>query len=107
MVRALILVLLAACSVLLASCAGQDSNGKIAYDNNDPKLAVGNGALMTCTCLFVMEMSEEYCSAWTKASPAVARVGIDWDNKRVESSAFVTWSAKAHWVDAKRGCTLE
>jgi hypothetical protein len=54
-----------------------------------------------------MEMPEDFCSAWIKASPAVARTGIDRVNKTVESSAFITWSAKAHWVDDKRGCTLE
>ncbi len=95
------------CILLAASCAGTDSTGKVSYANSDPQLAVGNGALMTCTCIFTMEMPEDFCSAWTKASPAVARVGIDRVNKTVESSAFITWAAKAHWVDDKRGCVLE
>ena len=58
------------------------------YDNNDLELAVGNGARMTCSCIFVMQMSEDFCRAWVKASPDVARLGIDRQSKSVESSAF-------------------
>jgi hypothetical protein len=54
-----------------------------------------------------MEMPEDYCRAWIKASPDVAKVAIDWQAKSVQSSAFISWSAKAHWVDARRGCVLE
>ncbi|MBL8954058.1 MAG: hypothetical protein JNK82_24995 [Myxococcaceae bacterium] len=92
--------------LLLAACAGE-KDGERTYDNNDAQLAVGNAAFSTCTCLFVMEMPEDFCSAWVKASPAVARVGIDTANKAVESSAFIVWGARAHWVDDKRGCVLE
>ena len=91
----------------VAACAGETADGKRTYDNNDPELAVGNGALMTCSCVFVMNMPDDFCSAWVKASPAVARVGVNRETKTIESSAFVTWTAKAHWVDEKRGCVLE
>jgi hypothetical protein len=94
-------------AVLLAACAGEDSTGKLYYDNNDPTLAVGNGALMTCSCIFVMEMPEDFCRAWVKADPDVARLEIDRDAKTVVSTAFVTWGARAHVVDDKRGCLLE
>lgn len=97
---------LALVMLLSAACAGE-KNGERYYDNNDAELAVGNAAFMTCTCIFVMEMPEDFCSAWVKASPAVARVGIDRGVKAVESSAFVTWAARAHWVDDRRGCVLE
>ena len=92
--------------MVLAGCAGETSEGRT-YNNNDQTLAVGNAAFMTCTCLWVMEMPEDHCSAWVKASPAVARVGIDYSNKTVESSAFVSWAAKARYIDDKRGCVLE
>ncbi len=69
--------------------------------------AVGNGALMGCSCMFVMEMDEAYCRAWVKASPDVAKVAFDRANKRVESSAFISVAATAHFVDEKRGCVLE
>lgn len=93
--------------VVLAACAGESANGDRTYDNNDAQLAVANAAFMTCSCVFVMEMPEDFCSAWVKASPAVARVSVDRGTKVVESSAFVTWAATARWVDARRGCVLE
>ena len=94
--------------LLLVACASENAaTGERTYDNNDAELAVGNAAFMTCTCIFVMEMPEDFCSAWVKASPAVARVGIDRGQKAVESSAFVTWTARARWVDSRRGCALE
>lgn len=102
MKRVALLLVLAA-----AHCASESKDGSRYYDNNDLELAVGNGALMTCSCIFVMELSEEQCRAWVKASPDVARLSIDRGTKTVESSAFVTWAAKARWVDAKRGCVLE
>lgn len=94
-------------ALLLAACANDTPGGDRTYDNNDAELAVNNAAFMTCTCIFVMEMPDDFCSAWVKASPAVARVGVDRATKSVESSAFVTWAARAKWVDAKRGCALE
>lgn len=91
---------------LLVSCA-QDNATPRTFDNNDLELAVGNSARMGCSCLFVMEMSEEYCRAWIKASPDVAKILIDREAKTVESSAFISWSAKARFVDSKLGCLLE
>lgn len=91
---------------LLAACADEKATPHT-FDNNDLELAVGNGARMGCSCLFVMEMPEEHCRAWIKASPDVAKIRIDYEHKSVESSAFVSWSAKAHYVDDKRGCVLE
>lgn len=90
----------------LGGCA--DDNGTPrTYDNNDLELAVGNSARMGCSCRFVMEMSEEYCRAWVKASPDVAKLTFDLANKKVEASAFISWAATARYVDEKRGCVLE
>lgn len=77
------------------------------YDNNDLELAVGNGARMMCSCLWVMDMPEAYCRAWVKASPDVAKVSVDFGRKRVESSAFLSWAATARYVDEQVGCVLE
>jgi hypothetical protein len=91
---------------VLAGCA--DDNGTPrTYDNNDLELAVGNSARMGCSCRFVMEMDEAYCRAWVKASPDVAKLSFDMVNKKVVSSAFVSWAATAYYVDEKRGCVLE
>ncbi|MGQ0508880.1 MAG: hypothetical protein ACT4TC_26560 [Myxococcaceae bacterium] len=93
-------------ALFLASCASNGPDGRT-YDNNDLELAVGNAAKMSCTCLFVMEMDDAYCKAWVRASPDVARYSVDKTNKTVESSAFLTWYARARYVDDKRGCLLE
>lgn len=91
---------------LSAACADPQRDPRL-FDNNDLELAVGNTARMGCSCLFVMNMNEAYCRAWVKASPDVAKMNIDWAGKRVESSAFLSTSAVAHYVDDKRGCVLE
>ncbi len=77
------------------------------YDNNDVELAVGNTARMSCSCLFVMKMSQEFCAAWVKASPDVAKFTIDMEKKTVESYALLNWGVRAHYVDDRRGCVLE
>lgn len=92
-------------ALLAASSCG--SPGVRSYNNSDAQLAVGNAALMACTCHFVMNMPDDFCRAWVKASPDVARFGVNKEAKTVESSAFITWSARAHFVDDKRGCVLE
>ena len=91
----------------VAACAGTSSDGTVYYDNNDLELATGNGALMACSCMFTMEMPETYCRAWVKASPDVARIDINTVSKTVTASAFLSWGAKAHWVNEKLGCVLE
>ncbi len=93
-------------AMFFLGCANADGNPRT-YDNNDLELAVGNSARMGCSCMFVMEMDEAYCRAWVKASPDVAKLTFDRANKRVESAAFISWAATAHFVDEKRGCILE
>lgn len=87
-----------------SSCGG--SGGRM-YDNNDLQLATAYSAKEACSCLFVMEQTEEFCRAWTKASPDVAAFRVDRDARTVESSALLMWGAKARFVDAKSGCVLE
>lgn len=96
----------AAVAVLVSGCAQDDAKLRT-YDNNDLELATGNAAKMTCTCRFVMQMDEAYCRDWVRASPNVARFTVDETNKTVQSSAFISWTAKARFVDDKRGCVLE
>lgn len=92
--------------LLLAACA-DDNAPRRTFANSDLELAVGNGARMGCTCMFVMKMGEDYCRAWVKASPDVAKIAIDTNAKTVESSAFISFAAKAHFVDERHGCVLE
>lgn len=92
--------------VLLTACANPDGKPRT-FDNNDLELATGNSARMGCSCRFVMEMPEDFCRAWVRASPDIAMLSFDMANKAVESSAFMSVSARAHYVDEKRGCVLE
>ena len=52
-------------------------------------------------------MSESYCRAWILATPDVARVSFDATAKTAEAAAFVSWAAKARYVDDQHGCVLE
>ena len=77
------------------------------YDNNDLQLITAFTAKETCSCLFVMGMSEEYCKAWTKESPAVASWTADPAGKTVEASALYLWGARARYLGTEFGCTLD
>jgi hypothetical protein len=92
--------------VLLGGCASRTSDPQT-YDNNDLELVVGNAARMSCTCLFVMKMDDEFCRAWVKASPSVASYTVDREKKVVEATALLEWGARARFVDERRGCVLE
>ena len=92
---------------VLLALAGCDSSSSRLYDNNDLELATGYGAKELCSCLFVMEMPIDYCTAWTKASPAVTRFSVDTDAKTVESTALLDWGSKARFDAEKFGCVLD
>lgn len=77
-----------------------------AYDNNDAELAVHQKAKEMCSCLFVMELSEQQCAAWTKVTPNVAKAEIDREARRVRATALGFWSASARF-DGRAGCVLE
>jgi len=98
---------LAVVCMVASTCAVDNPNGIRTFAANDVQLAVANAAKMACTCKFVMEMDDDFCKAWVKASPDVARYSYDPVAKTVEASAFVSWAAHARMVDEKRGCVLE
>lgn len=102
--RAVLAVLLGALVPVLGSC---ESAGRRRYENNDLVLVTAYTAKDACTCLFVMERDEAFCRAFVKASPAVAQLTIDMENKAVETSAVLLWGARARYVDARAGCVLE
>jgi hypothetical protein len=97
---------LALIAVLFFAACANDGPPRT-YQANDAVLAVGNAARMGCSCVFVMGMSDEYCHAWVKATPDVASFSVDHGNKSVSSSAFISFSARAHYVDDTVGCVLE
>ena len=77
------------------------------YSDNDLELLTRYRAKNLCSCLFVMERGEKYCSAWTSQAPRLATYSIDWDAREVSTQAMMYWGAKARFVDAERGCVLE
>jgi hypothetical protein len=92
--------------LLLAGCANENGSPRT-YDNNDLELGVGNAARMGCSCRYVMGLTEAECRAWIKASPDIAFVRFDDVNRRVDASAFISWTGSAKLVDGRRGCVLE
>jgi hypothetical protein len=96
----------ASVAVLFSGCAQDDAKLRL-YDNNDLELATVFAAKMTCSCRFVMQMDEAYCRDWVRVTPDIARFTVDETNKTVTSSAFISWTAKARYVDDKRGCVAE
>lgn len=93
--------------LLLVGCGCGAANGKRVYQNNDLELAVGNSARNGCSCRYVMKLTEEECRAWVRANPDVASVRFDDEHQRVESVAFISWTATAEVVDARHGCVLK
>jgi hypothetical protein len=97
------LLLLLASAVSL-SCG---NDGPRPYDNSDLELVTAYTAKDFCSCLFVMEQSEDACRRWTAAKPAVTSVKVDARKRTVQTSALLLWGAKARFVDAREGCVLE
>lgn len=89
-------VALALVALGAAGCGG--------YSNNDLELVVVYTSKDMCSCLWVMERDEEYCRAWTQASPQVAEVTIDWERREVVAEALLLWSATARFVSEREGC---
>ena len=94
-------------ALLCALLCGCDSSKGRLYDNNDLELATAYTAKELCSCLFVMEMPQDYCAAWTKASPAVTKFNVNLDQKTVETTALVDWGSRARFDSDKFGCVLD
>jgi hypothetical protein len=99
-------------ALMVLACAASLSCGRgdtvqRPYDNNDLQLVTSYTAKDFCSCLFVMEMSEEYCRRWTAASPAVATLTVDYEERSVQTAAALLWGEKARFVSARDGCVLE
>lgn len=99
MKRAILIALVAGAAVACGSTVRE-------YANNDLELAANHTAHDICTCLFVMQMPEDYCQEYTRASPDIARYSVDREKKVVEASAIVLWGARARYQGPSFGCTL-
>ena len=94
-----------ACAAAL-SCDGGDTVRR-PYDNNDLQLVTAYTAKDFCSCVFVMQRSEDDCRRWTAASPAVATVRVDYQERSVQTAAALLWGEKARFVSERDGCVLE
>ncbi len=90
-------------TLMLFTC-GADKPQK--YDAGLLKLASGVTSKEVCSCLFVMERDEDFCRAWTKVSPDIAKFKVDYDEKTVKSRALLTKSI-ARYQGERDGCVIE
>ncbi len=77
------------------------------YNNHDLELLTAYRAKDMCSCVFVQGRDEAYCRDWTKASPNLATMSVDKEQKVVTTEAMQYWSAKARFVNDEEGCVLE
>jgi hypothetical protein len=97
-------------ALLLCACRGvahPEDPQRRPYQAGDLALLASYTAKESCSCLYVMEMGEDYCRAFTKASPAVASWSVDRGARTVRASALVLWRASARFVSDEIGCVLE
>jgi len=94
-----------AAALLGAACAPAIAPGH--YTFNDAQLGTLYRAKEVCSCLFVMEQTAGYCSAWTATSPDLVTFTVDDTSKTVEAEALIEWGAVAHFLDARAGCAIE
>lgn len=75
-------------------------------------LGTGYRAKEVCTCLFVLERTEENCNAWTKDISLNAAFSVDGKRKEVSSSyqwlgsSLPLFTSVASFQDERRGCLL-
>jgi hypothetical protein len=77
------------------------------YHNSTPALAAAYRAKETCSCVFVQGRDEEYCRAWTVATPDIARAEVDRPAGIVRARALGFWTARARFAGPGQGCVLE
>jgi hypothetical protein len=73
------------------------------------KLGAGYHAKNMCTCLFVVEQTEEFCKDMSKTTPNIDDFGgeyiIDREKKSVTAKIIIV-QATAQWKDERLGCLL-
>ncbi len=77
------------------------------YDNALLELATGFAAKEGCSCIFVSGRDEEVCRSYLRVNPDVAKIKVDYENKRVTSKALGMKKTSAVWVSQEEGCVLE
>ena len=77
------------------------------YKANDGELVTAYTAKMTCSCIFEMKRSEDFCRGFAREEPDVTTVSIDRDARIVEAQALGIYGARARFLDERRGCVSE
>jgi len=77
------------------------------FDTGLLRIASNYGARLACSCLFVMEQDEAYCTDWVRASPDIVKLKIDTEEKTVTAKALGIVKTRARWIDERSGCQYE
>jgi len=77
------------------------------YRANDAEIVTAFTAKQTCSCVFVMKRSEDFCHGFARQDPEVTTTSIDRETKSVDVRALGFWHAKARFLDPRRGCVVE
>ena len=93
--------LLLLCALSVSACGSPPR-----YQDNDLELLTRYRAQEMCSCLFVMEQTEQYCARYTVQPPDLATYTVDWGRKEVRTQAMMYWGARARFEGPTFGCRL-
>ena len=89
--------------LLLSACGSKEIRK---YDNSLFQLGSGFAAKEACSCRFVMERDEAFCSEWVRVSPDLGRFEVDEEAKEVSARTLGMGRAKARFIDDEVGCRI-
>jgi hypothetical protein len=94
-----------ACAALLTFAMVVSSDRARAKEANTFQVLTGFSSKETCSCVFVVEQTDEYCTAFGQAEGYDVRITIDRSAKTV-TSAFGTATRTARMKDGE-GCNTD
>lgn len=94
--KKLFAVLLLAAPVL--SC------GVLGYENTELRILTNFAAKETCSCMFVMKRTEEYCVEYSRQYIPIGRIDVDVATKTVRAAQGGEWVGVAKWESQAFGC---
>ncbi|MBL8683787.1 MAG: hypothetical protein JNK05_31735 [Myxococcales bacterium] len=87
----------------IAGCQGDPRP----YNNHDLALLTSYAAKEMCSCIFVMKKDEPFCLRFTRASPNLRTVRVNYEQRYVDAFAVLAWGARARYLSQREGCRLE
>lgn len=76
------------------------------FRDNKFQLAVGFTAKNYCSCLFVVERSEEECREYAALDLISPKLSVDYKNKATKSTFSLFISREAQFLGGEKGCVL-